>query len=142
MCIRDSLGLAAFNELANGFVNDRQVYIAVMGILLRSVMACFTLVWRLSMNMAMVSLTICRLILGLWVYRYDQLCHAVPWAVSYTHLIVNETIAKFIESRQTKVHHVITDRNDIPITAMSTCLSLTKPLPSSLKAAGPRYCMS
>ena len=50
MCIRDSvyivtigngmqyLGLAAFNELGNGFVNDRQDYIAVMGILLRSVM--------------------------------------------------------------------------------------------------------
>ena len=61
------LGLTAFNELGNGFVNDRQVDfavmgemcirdsdngfvndrqvdIAVMGISLRSVMACSTLV--------------------------------------------------------------------------------------------------
>ena len=33
------LGLTAFNELGNGFVNDRQVDIAVMGISLRSLMA-------------------------------------------------------------------------------------------------------
>ena len=33
------LGLTAFNELGNGFVNDRQVDIAVVGISLRSVMA-------------------------------------------------------------------------------------------------------
>ena len=33
MCIRDRyLGLAAFNELDDGFLNDRQVDIAVMGI--------------------------------------------------------------------------------------------------------------
>ena len=38
------LGLAAFNELGNGFVNDRQVEISVMGISLLSVMACSTLV--------------------------------------------------------------------------------------------------
>ena len=67
------LGLAAFNELGNGFVNDRQVDIAVMCISLRSVMACFTLVWRLPMNLAMVSLTLGTLTLRLWVYHYDQL---------------------------------------------------------------------
>ena len=38
------LGLTAFNELGNDFVNDRQVDIAVMVISLRSVMACSTLV--------------------------------------------------------------------------------------------------
>ena len=38
------LGLAAFNELGNGVINDRQVDIAIMGIPLRSVMACSTLV--------------------------------------------------------------------------------------------------
>ena len=38
------LGLTAFNELVNGFVNDRQVDIAVMGISLRSVMAFSNLV--------------------------------------------------------------------------------------------------
>ena len=43
------LGLTDFNERGNGFVNDRQVYIAVMGIgiSLRSVMACTTLVLSL-----------------------------------------------------------------------------------------------
>ena len=34
--------LTAFNERCSGFVNDRQVDIAVMGISLRSVMACIT----------------------------------------------------------------------------------------------------
>ena len=34
----------SFNELGNGFVNDRQFEIAVKGISLRSVMACITLV--------------------------------------------------------------------------------------------------
>ena len=34
------LGLTAFNEFGNGFVNDRLVDIAVMGILLRSLMSC------------------------------------------------------------------------------------------------------
>ena len=34
------LGLTAFNELGNGFVNDRQVDIAVMFIPFLSVMAC------------------------------------------------------------------------------------------------------
>ena len=38
------LGLTVFNELGNGFVNDRQVDIAVMCISLRSVMACSNLV--------------------------------------------------------------------------------------------------
>ena len=38
------LGLTAFNELGNGFVNDRQVEIAVMSISFRSVMACSTFV--------------------------------------------------------------------------------------------------
>ena len=38
------LGLTAFNERGNGFVNDRQVDIAVMGISLRKVIACITLV--------------------------------------------------------------------------------------------------
>ena len=38
------LGLTAFNELDNGFVNDMQVDIAVMGISLRSAMACSTIV--------------------------------------------------------------------------------------------------
>ena len=38
------LGLTAFNEYGNVFVNDRQADIAVMGISLRSVMACSTLV--------------------------------------------------------------------------------------------------
>ena len=33
------LVMTAFNERGNGFVNDRQVDIAVMGISLRSVMA-------------------------------------------------------------------------------------------------------
>ena len=69
------LGLAAFNERCNGFVNNRQVDIAVMFISLRSVMVYSTFVWRLSMNVAMVSLTIGRLILRLWVYRYDRLWH-------------------------------------------------------------------
>ena len=44
--------------------------------------------------------------------------------VSYTHLDVYKR----------QVQHAITDRNDITITAMSTCLSLKKPLPSSLKS--------
>ena len=51
MCIRDRrygmqyIGLTAFNELFNGFVNDRPVEIAVMGIgiSLRSVMTCSSL---------------------------------------------------------------------------------------------------
>ena len=77
------LGLIAFNDLVNEFINDRQVDIAVMGISLRSVMACSTVVWRLSMNVAMVSLTIYRLTLRLWVYRYDWLWHAVPWSDSF-----------------------------------------------------------
>ena len=38
------LGLTAFNELGNGFVNDRLADTAVMGISLRSVMACSNLV--------------------------------------------------------------------------------------------------
>ena len=38
------LGLTAFKELGNGFVKDRLVDIAVMGISLRSVMVCKTLV--------------------------------------------------------------------------------------------------
>ena len=67
------LGLAASSELGNGSVNDRQVDIAVMGISLRSVMSCSTLVWRLSMKLATVSLTIDRLRLRLWVYRYHRL---------------------------------------------------------------------
>ena len=67
------LVLTAFNELGNGFDNDRQVEISVIGISLLSVMACNTLVCELSMNVAMVSLTIGRLILRLWVYRYDRL---------------------------------------------------------------------
>ena len=65
-------GLAAFKEFGNGFANDRQVDNAVMGISLRSVMTCSTFVSQLSMNMAMVSLTIGRMILGLWVYRYGR----------------------------------------------------------------------
>ena len=67
----------------NGSVNDRQVDIAVMGITLRSVIACSILVWRLSTNLVMVSLTIGRLTLRLWVYRYDRLWHAVPWSDSF-----------------------------------------------------------
>ena len=74
------LGLTAFNELSNGFVNDRQVDFAVMGISLRSVMACSNLVWGLSTNLSTVSLTIGRLTLRLSLYRYDRLCHAVPWS--------------------------------------------------------------
>ena len=62
------------------FVNDRQVDIAVMGISLRSVEACSTLVWQLLMNVAMVSFTMSRLILRLWVYRYDRLWRAVAWS--------------------------------------------------------------
>ena len=42
-----------------------------------------TLVRQLSMNLAMVSLTIGRLTLRLWVYRYDRLRHAVPWSDSF-----------------------------------------------------------
>ena len=38
------LGLTDFNERGNGFVKDRQVDIAVMGLSLRSAMACSTLV--------------------------------------------------------------------------------------------------
>ena len=75
-------GLEAFNELVNGIFNDRHVDIAVMGMSLRSVMACSTLVWRLPVNLAMVSLTIGRLQLRLWVYRYDQLWLAIPWSDS------------------------------------------------------------
>ena len=67
------LGLTDFNERGNGFVNGRQVNIAVMGIWLRSVMACSNMVWRHSMNLAMVSLTMGRLTLRLWVHRYDRL---------------------------------------------------------------------
>ena len=97
------LGLTAFYERSNGFVNDRQVDIAVMSISfgyvyivtigyamqylgltafndiavmvisLRSVMACSTLVSQLLLNLAMVSLTIGRLRLRLWVNRYDRL---------------------------------------------------------------------
>ena len=74
------LGLAAFNELCNGFVVDRKVGNAVMGISLRSVMACSTLVCQLLMNGVIVSLTIGRLSLRLWVYRYDPLWHSVPWS--------------------------------------------------------------
>ena len=74
------LGLTAFSELGNGFFNDRQVEIAVMGISLRLVMTCSILVLHISMNVAMASLTIGRLTLRLWVYRYDRLCHAVPWS--------------------------------------------------------------
>ena len=50
-----------------------KVDIAVMGISLRSLMACSTLVCQLSMNVEMVSLTISKLTLLLWVYRYDLL---------------------------------------------------------------------
>ena len=67
------VGLAASNEHGNGFVKVRLVAIAVMGISLRSVMACSNLDSQLSMNLAMVSLTIGRLILRLWMYRYDRL---------------------------------------------------------------------
>ena len=74
------LGLRAFNERGNGFVNDKQVDIADMGISLLSVMTCSTLVCQLSMNFAMVSLTIGRLTLLLWVYCYDRLWYAVPWS--------------------------------------------------------------
>ena len=63
------LGVTGFNKRVNRFVKDRQVDIAVMGISLRSVMSCSTLVWRLSMKMAMVSITIGRLTLLLWLYR-------------------------------------------------------------------------
>ena len=77
------LGLTDFNELGNGFVNDKQDDITDMGILLLSVMACNTLVCQLSMNVAMVSLTLVRLTMRLWVYRYDRLCRAVPWSVSF-----------------------------------------------------------
>ena len=94
MCIRDRymvtigygmqyLGLTDFNERGNGFVNDRQVVIAVMGISLRSVMTCSTLVWRLSMNLAMVSLPIGRLTLRLCVYHFDRLWHAVSWSDNF-----------------------------------------------------------
>ena len=38
------LGLTPSNERGNGFLNGRQVDIAVMGISLRSVMTCSTLV--------------------------------------------------------------------------------------------------
>ena len=38
------LVLTDFNERGNGFINDRQIDISVMGISLRSVMACSTLV--------------------------------------------------------------------------------------------------
>ena len=41
-CGMQYLGLLAFNELGNGFVNDKKVDIAVMGIPLRSVMTCST----------------------------------------------------------------------------------------------------
>ena len=61
------IGLADFNELGNGFVNDMQVHIAGMGITLRLVIAFSTLVCQLSMNLSMVPLTIGRLILRLWV---------------------------------------------------------------------------
>ena len=37
------LGLTAFSELGNCFVNDRQVEISVIGISLLTVMACGTL---------------------------------------------------------------------------------------------------
>ena len=77
------LGLSAFSELGNCFVNDRQVEIAVMGISLRWVMACTTLVWQVSMDVTMVSLTIGRLILRLWVYRYHRLWHSVHWSDSF-----------------------------------------------------------
>ena len=77
------LGLSAFNERGNGFANDRQVDVAVMVISLRSVMPCSTLVSQLSMNLAVVSLTIDRLTLRLWVYRYDRLWHVVPWSDSF-----------------------------------------------------------
>ena len=77
------IAVMCFNERGNGFVNDRQVDIAVMGVSIRSVIACSILVWRLSTNLVMVSLTIGRLILRLWVYRYDRLWHAVPWSDSF-----------------------------------------------------------
>ena len=86
------LGLADLNVLGNGFVNDRQVDTAVMGISLRSVMTCSTFVYQLSMNLAMVSLTIGRMTLRLWVYHYDWLWHA---AVSYTHLMQYHRLAAF-----------------------------------------------
>ena len=71
------LGLKDFNERGNGFVNDRQVDIAVIGISFRSFRTCSNLVWQLSMNMAMVSLKLGWSLLRLWVYRYDRLWHAV-----------------------------------------------------------------
>ena len=77
------LVLPDFKERGNGFFNERQVDIAVVGISLRSVMACSTFVWQLLSNVAMVSLTIDRLTLRLWVYRYDSLWHAVPWSDSF-----------------------------------------------------------
>ena len=74
------LGLTGFNERDNGFVNDRQVDIAVMGISLRTVMSCSTLVGQLTMNVSKLSLTIGMLILRLWLYRYERLPHAVTWS--------------------------------------------------------------
>ena len=89
------LSLIHIYQRCNVFVNDRQVDISVMGISLRSVMACFTLVWRLAMNLATVSLTIGRLTLRLWVYRYDRLWHAVPWSGGF-----NELGNGFVNDRQ------------------------------------------
>ena len=58
------LGLTAFNERGNGFVNDRQVDIAVMGIsvsythLANTVVSTLYLlrVWRLSPNIVHVKM--------------------------------------------------------------------------------------
>ena len=74
------IGLTVFHERGNGNINDRQVDIAFMGISFRSVRAWCTLFRQISTNVAMVSLTIRRLTLRLWVSRYDRLWHDVLWS--------------------------------------------------------------
>ena len=62
-----------------------------------------------------------------------MLLNLYPQPVSYTHLDVYK--------RQDQNTPDITDFNDTTTIVMSTCLTLTKPLPSSLKADRTRYCM-
>ena len=62
------LGLTAFNELGNGFVNDRHVVIVVMG-------NRYDRLWH--------AVQMCIRDRRLWVYRYERLWHAVPWSDSF-----------------------------------------------------------
>ena len=64
----------------NGFVNDRSVDIAVYGYIVTIGYSMQDLGLTAFNEIGVVLLTIGRLILRLWLYRYDRLWHAVPWS--------------------------------------------------------------